>query len=450
MPTGRNREDSVLDEIDKLVDWQLSGGDQSDSYHGNGFRHDLPCPWCREGYHFLPITYAMQEMRAGSYATDEFGAGIVDPDYDYRRDDSPILCPGSEFHGPKDRYGTWDKQSRERASKRSSSSSRPRYQEPLSPSLPAGRLRKLRFVGPFDPWTIALEDERVIEDIVAGPNFAGVPNWPGPNDRFPIIREQRLTATFEMNARLTNMTPEWIVQNQDDIENMVFSQDGSTVEMKPIVIPFSSIEVYGQNPDSLFPDWIELTTTYPIERHPWFMHFWMISGGQDADGTFTLTSSHPMPEPDIASTHVCCEECSPGVYHHLHHVSACNDAVCLCGRTDPHIDCFPSQGYESDIVIIDEAYEHDNEEVRAYVDQIQAVTRRLSEETSMPPTFFSQAGGRPPAAEAYDEAERRQAVFRRGEETEEGWTRQVDARARSREVQETPGATDITGEETTA
>ena len=97
MSDSRERTDRLLDEIDELVDASLRRGDQSGSWQGE--RYDR-CPKCSEAWHFLPITRTMYQMRLGSYAQDEFGQGIVDPDYKYQEDTSPILCPGSEWLGP--------------------------------------------------------------------------------------------------------------------------------------------------------------------------------------------------------------------------------------------------------------------------------------------------------------------------------------------------------------
>ena len=193
----------IVDEIDALVDESLARGEQSDSFHGNQWRRNHPCPWCVEGYHYLPITQEMYRMRQGSYAQDEFGQGIVDPDYRLENDTSPILCPGSEFHGPPFYFNglkLWDKQGRERAQERPVSAGVTFTAQGPQPSLPPGRIRRLRFYGPFaDAWIVALDDERIIEDIVPGPNVFDVPGWPpDPYVPRPVVREQRLTASFEL------------------------------------------------------------------------------------------------------------------------------------------------------------------------------------------------------------------------------------------------------------
>lgn len=81
--------DRTLDAIDALVDEQL------DRYGSrSGYDHNVnqpQCPHCGETWHGLPITQRMAAMRLSQR---------VDPDYDYRLDDSPVLCPGSTFIGP--------------------------------------------------------------------------------------------------------------------------------------------------------------------------------------------------------------------------------------------------------------------------------------------------------------------------------------------------------------
>lgn len=458
MPRGGNREDSVLDEIDSLVDWQLSGGDQSDSFHGAEYRDNHPCPWCGEGFHFLPITVRMQEMRAGSYARDEFNQGIVDPEYDYRTDVSGVVCPGSEFHGPIHETRTWDKESRARRASRNRVSAGVAGR-PLSgavvPLLPHGRLRRLRFIGPFEPWTIALDDERVIEDVRSDPSIAGLPGMPR---NIPVVREQRLTATFELNAPLRNASQEWILQNQEDIENMTFTREGSIVEMKPLVIPFREFLVSAESPNAAYPDYVEFTTTYRIENHPWFMHFWMV-GGTEENPIFT--PAHPLPDPPDLREHRCCvrcseaghcqcngerhhlmnqgccQECTPGLYHHLDHGALC-------------------EGQEPDVVIIDEAYEHDDDfldhvirhspthDLREgeYVQAVENATRQLAEEAQIPPGYLHLGS----TEEEDDEAERRQAVLLGSEEAQEGWVRQVAAREQVRALQEAARAVELAGQ----
>lgn len=96
-------ERNIIDEIDALVDEQLSG------YHArSGYDYNVNqdrCWHCGEDWHGLRITVRMEEMR------DAFWSGCrcdlcqqdsdgVDPDYSYATDDSEVLCPGSDFIGP--------------------------------------------------------------------------------------------------------------------------------------------------------------------------------------------------------------------------------------------------------------------------------------------------------------------------------------------------------------
>lgn len=402
-----NREDGVLDEIAELVDWQLRDGDQSDSFHGAGFRHNHPCPWCGEGWHFLPITEHMQAMRAGSYATDEFGAGIVDPDYRYEDDTSGVVCPGSEFHGPEHKTRMWDKQRRERIESHGETSTA--HPGNLVPSLPPGPRRILRFIGPFEPWIIALDDERVMEDIISDPALVGLP---GERRRVPIVVEQRLTATFELAHPLRDMPDEWVRQNQEDIEEMTFRPDYVLCHMRAIVIPFAEIRIYAANPRAPFPDYVEFLTTYRIENHPWFMQYWqwmhicceecVPNEGHCACGG----NRHPLE----TEAHLCCRECSPGIYHHLDHIVACQRA---------------------NIVTIDETHEHTDEDLRRHVQDATTAAYHYAAQT---------------AHETLNQGERGPTVLRRGEEAEAGQDRQVDARAQPREVQTSARPTLATSE----
>lgn len=300
-----NREEDLLADIDALIDESLARGDRSDEYHGRRWREEHPCPWCVEGYHYLPITEAMWMMRQGSYATDEFGYGIIDPDYRYEDDTSMVLCPGSEYHGPPYYFNgmkLWDKQSRERieASARSRSPSLLQHTPSVAPSLPPGRIRRLRFHGPFSGWTIALDDERVMEDM-APPGLS----------RTPVVREQRLTATFTLDNLIENPSQEWLERNIADVVEGHLRVDyrGTRVEMAPVVIPFRTITIYAENPRAAEPDWVEFETSYPIEeRHPWFMQFWIPRDDTSSEEQLML---YPGFEPDyviIDETHLFTDE----------------------------------------------------------------------------------------------------------------------------------------------
>lgn len=78
----------IVDEIDDLVDWQLSK--VRTGYDWSVGEPDCPHPWCGEKFHGLPIKQHMRDMR---------GRGQVDAGYRYSDDDSVVLCPGSTFEG---------------------------------------------------------------------------------------------------------------------------------------------------------------------------------------------------------------------------------------------------------------------------------------------------------------------------------------------------------------
>ncbi|MGW6422586.1 hypothetical protein ACWF82_07910 [Nocardia sp. NPDC055053] len=81
----------LLDEIDELVEESLRDGEPQVGYdYDDPTYPDCPNPYCDEPWHGLAITTRMERMRT---------YGEVDVDYDYRDDDSPVLCPGSAFEG---------------------------------------------------------------------------------------------------------------------------------------------------------------------------------------------------------------------------------------------------------------------------------------------------------------------------------------------------------------
>lgn len=85
---GGSQEDAVLDAIDELVDEQMAGGEPETGYDFNDPTYPkCPNPWCHEDWHGLRITQRMQQMR---------WFREVDPAYDYKTDESPVLCPGSD------------------------------------------------------------------------------------------------------------------------------------------------------------------------------------------------------------------------------------------------------------------------------------------------------------------------------------------------------------------
>lgn len=83
-------ERDIIDEIDTLVDEQLSGYSERSGYDYNV--NQERCPHCRRLWHGLKITRRIESM-AAQFAYDE--------DYRYADDDSEVLCPGSSFIGPR-------------------------------------------------------------------------------------------------------------------------------------------------------------------------------------------------------------------------------------------------------------------------------------------------------------------------------------------------------------
>ncbi|WP_063047907.1 hypothetical protein [Nocardia pseudovaccinii] len=81
---------AVVDEIDTLVDEQLATAPDS------GVRE--VCPHCGDEWHSLPIRKTLLMIRQ-LYCGCEDCERILDA-YDYASDTSPIICPGSTFHGP--------------------------------------------------------------------------------------------------------------------------------------------------------------------------------------------------------------------------------------------------------------------------------------------------------------------------------------------------------------
>ncbi|MDV8006765.1 hypothetical protein [Rhodococcus sp. IEGM 1318] len=81
---------SLLDRIDALVDEQLDGGEPETGYDFDD--PDFPgCPHCNRDWHGLAITMRIERMRQ---------YGKFDVNYKHAEDDSPVLCPGSDFIGP--------------------------------------------------------------------------------------------------------------------------------------------------------------------------------------------------------------------------------------------------------------------------------------------------------------------------------------------------------------
>ncbi|GAB0106618.1 hypothetical protein JMUB6875_56040 [Nocardia sp. JMUB6875] len=81
----------VLDEIDRLVEDSMRDGEPRVGYsYGDPTFPECPNPYCEEPWHGLAITARMRWMR---------WRGVVDVDYAYGADDSPVLCPGSLHTG---------------------------------------------------------------------------------------------------------------------------------------------------------------------------------------------------------------------------------------------------------------------------------------------------------------------------------------------------------------
>ncbi|MFF2556551.1 hypothetical protein ACFVUS_36475 [Nocardia sp. NPDC058058] len=81
----------LLDEIDALVEDSMRDGEPETGYDFDDPTYpECPNPYCDEPWHGLAITARMARMR---------WHGMVDPDYDYDTDDSPLLCPGSTHTG---------------------------------------------------------------------------------------------------------------------------------------------------------------------------------------------------------------------------------------------------------------------------------------------------------------------------------------------------------------
>ena len=81
----------LIDRIDALVDEQMADGEPANGYDFGD--PDYPgCPHCHRQWHGLHITKRIESMR---------WSGEFDPDYSYTEDESPVLCEGSDFIGPR-------------------------------------------------------------------------------------------------------------------------------------------------------------------------------------------------------------------------------------------------------------------------------------------------------------------------------------------------------------
>ncbi|MGV9611374.1 hypothetical protein [Nocardia xishanensis] len=90
MPHHNKTHRLLVDEIDALVDQQLAAPRDSGKTES--------CPHCPDEWHSLPIRKDLLLLRL-MYCGCEDCDRLLDA-YDYARDTSPIICPGSTFHGP--------------------------------------------------------------------------------------------------------------------------------------------------------------------------------------------------------------------------------------------------------------------------------------------------------------------------------------------------------------
>ena len=82
--------DDLLERIDSLIDDQLEAGEPERGY--NYGDPQFPRCWhCGRHWHGLPVTQKIAEM---------YSWGTYEEEYRVAGDDSPVLCPGSEFIGP--------------------------------------------------------------------------------------------------------------------------------------------------------------------------------------------------------------------------------------------------------------------------------------------------------------------------------------------------------------
>lgn len=104
----------IIDDIDALVDEQLAGGESAAQQRAE--MAERRCPHCGRGWHGLAITQRLERMRIEHQQREErrrimawIGEGVGEADYAesaildgyrYDEDDSPVICPGSDFIGP--------------------------------------------------------------------------------------------------------------------------------------------------------------------------------------------------------------------------------------------------------------------------------------------------------------------------------------------------------------
>lgn len=88
--SSRHDVDHIVDDIDALIDEQLAAGEPRTGY-SHGDPHYPRCGHCGRHWHGLPITARIAAM---------YAQGRYDDTYTTATDDSPIICPGSDFIGP--------------------------------------------------------------------------------------------------------------------------------------------------------------------------------------------------------------------------------------------------------------------------------------------------------------------------------------------------------------
>lgn len=91
MPQHDPTPDRVLvDEIDALIEQQVTAGPVTTTPE--------TCPNCHDDWHMLPIRKTLLMMRLRYCGCEDCERNL--DAYDYSADTSPIICPGSRFHGP--------------------------------------------------------------------------------------------------------------------------------------------------------------------------------------------------------------------------------------------------------------------------------------------------------------------------------------------------------------
>lgn len=85
-----SRDYDIVDDIDALIDEQLEAGEPRTGYP-YGDPHYPRCGHCGRHWHGLPVTARIAAM---------YAQGRYDDTYTTATDDSPVICPGSDFIGP--------------------------------------------------------------------------------------------------------------------------------------------------------------------------------------------------------------------------------------------------------------------------------------------------------------------------------------------------------------